>query len=455
MSETIAALATPAGRGGVGIVRISGPAARHIAHGICSAIPQPRVAQLSSFAAADGSAIDTGLVLWFPGPQSYTGEDVLELHGHGGPMVLQALLERVLELGARRAQPGEFTQRAFLNDKLDLAQAEAVADLIDAGSTAAARAAVRSLQGAFSQTVHELVEALIALRMWVEAAIDFPEEDVDFLADATLQARLLALREQFDTVMRSARTGRALRDGLTVVIAGRPNAGKSSLLNALCGHEAAIVTDIPGTTRDVLREQVHLEGLPVHLIDTAGLRPAAGDGVDPVETEGIRRARAEMARADRVLFVVDASVDPSAEAWLAERDAQPAGVPVTVFFNKQDRLGASALSGLPRQLTAVEAVFVGSALSGAGLAELRQHLQASVGFEAGEGAMTARARHLTALAQAREHAEAAFRHLIEHRAGELVAEELRAAQRSLDDITGEFHADELLGRIFGSFCIGK
>lgn len=455
MKETIAAIATPVGRGGVGIVRVSGPAANAIAQAICGRVPEPRIAEVALFRDADGEALDQGLALRFVAPHSYTGEDVLELHGHGGPVVLSAVLTRVLDLGARLARPGEFTQRAFLNDKLDLAQAEAVADLIDAGSTAAARAALRSLQGAFSDEVRTLTTALVELRVWVEAAIDFPEEEIDFLADCTLRERLNGLRRRFDDVLQNARRGRVLRDGMTVVIAGRPNAGKSTLLNALCGHEAAIVTDIPGTTRDVLREHLHLDGMPLHLVDTAGLRPSADAKIDPVEAEGIRRARAEMARADHVLFVVDAAADPTGRAWLEERAAQPEGVPVTVFFNKIDTPGAMSHAPVTT-LPGVATVLCGSARTGEGLAALRDHLKSCMGYDgAGAGAMSARLRHLEALGRAREHAEAAFAQLVERRAGELVAEELRAAQRQLDDITGEFHADDLLGRIFGSFCIGK
>lgn len=455
MNDTIAAIATPSGRGGVGIVRVSGPAASDIARGICGRLTEPRSAEVAVFRDAMGGALDQGIVLRFVAPHSYTGEDVLELHGHGGPVVLSAILERVLELGARLAQPGEFTQRAFLNDKLDLAQAEAVADLIDAGSRAAARAAMHSLQGAFSAEIRALSEALVELRVWVEAAIDFPDEDIDFLADQTLQARLDGLRRHFDEILKSARRGRVLRDGMTVVIAGRPNAGKSTLLNILCGHEAAIVTDIPGTTRDVLREHLHLDGMPLHLVDTAGLRPSADATLDPVEAEGIRRARAEMARADRVLFVVDAAADPLGQAWLDERAAQPEAVPVTVFFNKSDVVGTDTLPAVS-SLPGAAAVLRGSARTQAGLTELRDHLKACMGYDgAGAGAATARLRHLEALSRARVHAETAFAQLVEHRAGELVAEELRAAQRHLADITGEFHADDLLGRIFGSFCIGK
>lgn len=450
-SDTIVAPATAPGRGGIGVVRLSGPGVPVIASALLrQGLPEPRRATLATFRDGAGEAIDSGLALYFPAPHSYTGEAVLELHGHGGPAVLASLVGRAIELGARRAEPGEFTRRAYLNDKLDLAQAEAVADLIDAGSQAAARAALRSLQGAFSAEVHGLVEGLIELRVWVEAAIDFPEEGIDFLADPALNARVEALRTRFDAVTQAARQGRVLRDGLTVVIAGRPNAGKSSLLNALAGHEAAIVTDLPGTTRDVVREQLDLDGLPLQVLDTAGLRVAGEGPADVVEAEGIRRTRAEIARADRVLFVVDAATDPAATAYTDERTTLPEGVPVTLVFNKVDlptALGV-VVPGVDAQLRL-------SARTGEGLAALRAHLQAAIGYSPTDtGAVSARARHLEALTHARAALEAACA-LLAQRRGELVAEELRLAQRALGEITGEFTSDDLLGRIFGSFCIGK
>src|ERR1700739_1725905 len=347
-SDTIVAAATPPGRGGVGIVRLSGPKVPEIAAVILGELPPPRRATFARFLDARQEPIDAGLALFFPGPHSYTGEHVLELHGHGGPLVVEALITRMLELGARRAQPGEFTQRAFLNDKLDLAQAEAVADLIDAGSRAAARAAMRSLEGEFSAMVRGLTEAVIELRTYVEAAIDFPEEEIDFLADRELGERFRALRGHFDGVLQSAHQGRLLREGMTVVIAGRPNAGKSSLLNRLAGYEAAIVTPIAGTTRDVVRERIDIDGMPLHVLDTAGLR----HGGDLVEEEGIRRARSEMQRAARVLFVIDAVADAAAAAFLEERPRLPAEVPVTLVFNKCDLAAglplAETVSGPPR-----------------------------------------------------------------------------------------------------------
>jgi tRNA modification GTPase len=448
-TDTIAAAATPPGRGGIGIVRISGPKVPELAAVLLGGdLPRARHATFARFLDAQREPIDAGLALFFPAPHSYTGEHVLELHGHGGPLVMEALVSRAVELGARRAQAGEFTQRAFLNDKLDLAQAEAIADLIDAGSQQAARAAMRSLQGEFSAMVHGLTDAVIELRTYVEAAIDFPEEEIDFLADRELTARFQAVRDHFEGVSDSARQGRLLREGMTVVIAGRPNAGKSSLLNRLAGYDAAIVTPIAGTTRDVVRERISIDGMPLHVLDTAGLR----SGGDAVEEEGMRRAHAEMRRADRVLFVIDAAADPDAVAFREERERLPKDVPVTLVFNKCDlAVGipvADTLTGPPR--------LVLSALSGKGLEELRVHLKDCMGYQTADGGtVSARRRHLEALARARAHTEEAARQLTERRAGELVAEELRAAQRALSEITGEFTSDDLLGRIFAGFCIGK
>ena len=446
--DTIVAAATPPGRGGVGVVRISGPKTPEIAATLVGDLPEARHATLASFRDSTGEAIDIGLALFFPGPHSYTGEHVLELHGHGGPVILESLVTRCLELGARRARPGEFTERAFHNDKIDLAQAEAVADLIDAGSREAARAAMRSLQGEFSNMVQGLTDALIELRSYVEAAIDFPEEEVDFLADTQLTERLATVHAHFDAVTAAAGQGRLLRDGLTVVLAGRPNSGKSSLLNRLAGYDAAIVTATPGTTRDVLRERIDIDGLPLHVLDTAGLR----DSDDAVEREGVRRAAAEMSRADRVMFVIDASDDPLGRAFDEERERLPRDVPVTLVFNKIDIADglpvSDTVSGPPR-------VHV-SATTGAGLAALRAHLKGCVSFQAaGNGSISARKRHLEALTRARQCVENAARELRQRRAGELVAEELRLAQRALEEVTGIFTADDLLGRIFGSFCIGK
>jgi len=447
-TDTIVAQATPPGRGGLGIVRVSGSKVPEIAAAVVGELPPPRYATFARFLDARREPIDAGLALFFPAPHSYTGEHVLELQAHGGPLVMETLIERVLELGARRAQPGEFTQRAFLNDKLDLAQAEAIADLIDAGSRAALRAALRSLQGEFSAMVRALVEALIDLRTYVEAAIDFPEEEIDFLADRELTGRFAAVRAQFDGMLASAQQGRLLREGMTVVIAGRPNAGKSSLLNRLAGYDAAIVTPIPGTTRDVLRVPLGIDGMPLHVLDTAGLR----DGGDAIEAEGMRRAHAEMQRADRVLFVIDAADDPAGAALREQGARLPPAVPVTLVFNKCDIATALPVAGTddgPPRLNI-------SALTGAGIDALRAHLKQCMGYSSVEGgAISARSRHLESLARARAHTEEAARQLAERRAGELVAEELRAAQQALNEITGEFTSDDLLGRIFAGFCIGK
>jgi tRNA modification GTPase len=354
----------------------------------------------------------------------------------------------VIEIGARRAQPGEFTQRAFLNDKLDLTQAEAIADLIDAGSRAAAKAAMRSLQGEFSTMIRGLTDAVTELRAYVEAAIDFPEEEINFLADEQIASRFQSIREHFDGIEQSARQGRLLREGMTVVIAGRPNAGKSSLLNRLAGYEVAIVTPLPGTTRDVVRERIDIDGMPLHVLDTAGLR----QGGDLVEEEGIRRAQAEMKRADRVLFVIDASLDPMGNAFREESARMPPDVSVTLVFNKCDlAVGipvADTIAG-PQRLTV-------SATTGKGLDTLRAHLKQCMGYQTLDaGTVSARQRHVESLARARGYVEEALRQLQERRAGELVAEELRAAQQALSEITGEFTSEDLLGRIFSSFCIGK
>ena len=447
ISDTIAAISTAPGRGGIGIVRLSGSGCASIAQALIGELPPARHAALRPFLDANGEPLDQGLALYFPAPNSLTGEDVLELHAHGGPVVLDLLLRRAFDLGARLAEPGEFTQRAFLNGKLDLAQAEAVADLIESGSAQAARAALRSLQGEFSAHVHDLTEALLQLRMWVEAAIDFPEEEIDFLADRALGQRMEDIRRRFTELSEAARQGALLRDGLTLVIAGRPNAGKSSLLNRLAGYDAAIVTAIPGTTRDVLRERIEIDGLPLHILDTAGLR----ESPDEVEAEGIRRAHLEIERADRVLFVVDASDAEAVAAIDADLAALPTSAPRTVVMNKVDRVdGEARVDAGDRDIVWL------SAANGTGFDLLRAHLKDCVGFHpAGTGALSARARHLDALRRARVHVEEAHRLLVERHAGELVAQELTDAQRALGEITGEVSSDDLLGRIFGSFCIGK
>jgi tRNA modification GTPase len=449
VSDTIVAAATPPGRGGIAIVRVSGAAAPAIGERLLGQLPPPRIATTARFRDRDGDAIDHGLALYFPAPHSYTGEHVLELHGHGGPVLVEALVRRVLELGARRAQPGEFTQRAYLNAKLDLAQAEAVADLIDAASDAAARAALRSLEGEFSSRVLALSQTLGELRAQVEAAIDFADEEIDVLSDRALSAQLAMAATQLQALRAASRQGRLLTEGMTVVIAGRPNAGKSSLLNRLAGHEAAIVTATPGTTRDLLREHLVLDGMPLHVLDTAGLRAAS----DAIEAEGIRRARAAMTHADRILFVIDAAADPEATGYLEERELLPPGVPVTVVFNKIDLI---ARAGELDMVPSADAFIRVSALTGEGLGALAEHLKACVGFTPdGAGALSARARHLEALAQVHAYLAAAARLLAAHNAPELVAEELKRAQQALGDIVGVESSDELLGRIFARFCIGK
>jgi tRNA modification GTPase len=446
-SDTIAALATASGRGGIGVIRVSGASVPQIARAVLGDVPPPRQAALRVFRDAAGDMLDGGIALYFPAPASFTGEDVLELHGHGGTVVLDMLLARVVQLGARLAQPGEFSRRAFLNDKLDLTQAEAIADLIDSGSTQAARAALRSLQGEFSAQVHALTEAVTETRMHVAAAIDFPEEEIDFLADTALRGRLDHSLELCAHILANARQGALLREGMTVVIAGRPNAGKSSLLNRLAGYEAAIVTDIPGTTRDVLRERIDIDGMPLHIADTAGLR----DEADVVESEGIRRAHAEMLRADRILYVIDATRLLDDDAVRAETTRLPPGIPVTWIFNKVDAAG-----GQPRLLDSQPNRVYLSAATGAGIDLLREHLKACMGFQGTDAGVTsARRRHLDALQRAHTHINEAERQLTDRRAGELMAEELRLAQHALAEITGEFTSDVLLGRIFSSFCIGK
>lgn len=445
--DTIVALATPPGRGGVGIVRVSGPAVPQMLQALFGVVPPPRRARFVHLAEADGTPIDHGLLLYFAAPHSFTGEHVFEFQGHGGPVVMQLAIERFMRLGARLAEPGEFSRRAFLNDRLDLAQAEAIADLIASGSAQAARAALRSLEGEFSAAVHQLTELLTQLRMYVEAAIDFPEEEIDFLSDRALADRVQGVAAAFDELTARAEQGRLLADGITVVIAGRPNAGKSSLLNALAGAETAIVTDIPGTTRDLLRETIVIDGLAVHLTDTAGLRSDA----DAVEAEGIRRARATLATADHALVLLDAADDSEprqavARELLAEL---PADLGHTVVVNKVD-LSGEAAGARPDGTLHI------SAKTGAGLDDLREHLRALAGStDFGEGALSARRRHLEALAEARAHFDAGRRHLETSHAGELMAEELRQAQMALGRITGEVTSDDLLGRIFSSFCIGK
>lgn len=450
-TDTIAAIATPPGQGGVGIVRLSGPRAEAIGQQLSGLQLRPRHAHYGPFI-TDGQVLDQGLSLFFPGPHSFTGEDVVELHGHGGPVVMDILLKACLQAGARLARPGEFSERAFLNDKLDLAQAEAIADLIEASSEQAARNAVQSLQGAFSRRVKALTEALIALRIYVEAAIDFPEEEIDFLADGHVLQELQQIREHLTQVQREAGQGALLREGMSVVIAGRPNAGKSSLLNALAGKDSAIVTEIAGTTRDILREHIHIDGMPLHIIDTAGLR----DTDDVVERIGVERAMTAIAEADRILLVIDAS-QPEAnnpdQLWPEFLQQQPDPAKTTLIFNKAD------LSGQPVGLQTDNNGRVHlhlSARQGEGIDLLREHLKDCMGFvQTAESLFSARRRHLEALQQASDHIDHGYQQLTLMGAGELLAEDLRMAQQALGEITGEFSADDLLGRIFSSFCIGK
>lgn len=445
VAETIAAIATAAGAGGIGVIRLSGARCAAIACELLGRAPTPRHAHYSALRDADGAILDRGLLLYFPAPHSFTGEDVLELQVHGSPVMLRCLLERCVALGARHARAGEFSERAFLNGKLDLAQAEAIADLIASGSEAAARAAVRSLEGQFSRQVAALTESVVRLRTWIEAAIDFPEEEIDFLATPTLLADLAGLRRQLDAILAATRRGVRLVDGLHVVIVGRPNAGKSSLLNALAASERAIVTEVPGTTRDVLRETIELDGIALTLVDTAGLR----DSADVVEAEGIRRAIAEIGRADLAVLVTDDAHAQQDEGLLS---ALPATSRRLVVHNKIDLDGQA-----PRceRVGAVSHLWL-SARRGDGLELLTRELKAAAGHEeAGGGAFSARARHVAALERASANLQGATRALADHRAGELAAEELRCMQQALGEITGEFGSDDLLGRIFSDFCIGK
>lgn len=446
-TDTIVAAATPPGRGGVAIVRVSGPLVPQLIPTLLDKKLTPRFATYTSFFDSSGEAIDQGIGLYFPAPNSFTGEDVLELHGHGGPAVVDRLLQRILSLNVRLAKPGEFSERAFLNDKIDLVQAEAIADLIDAASTQAARNALRSLQGEFSKKIHGLVKKLIALRTYVEAAIDFAEEEIDFLANQQIVDDLQNLIHELSAVESAAVQGSLLREGITAVIAGEPNVGKSSLINQLSGKDIAIVTDIPGTTRDVLREHILIDGMPIHIIDTAGLR----DSSDPVEQEGIRRAREEMMRADLVLFVTDASQsqNESITNFLSEIPPHAAMIKIR---NKIDltheqpsttREGSNICIGL-------------SAMQGFGVELLKNQIKACAGLQRdSEGTFSARRRHLDALARAKNFLLSGQCQLHDFKAGELLAEDLRQAQLALNEITGEFTSDDLLGKIFSSFCIGK
>lgn len=447
-SDTIAAPATPPGRGGVGIIRVSGPKTKEIAKAILGVDdrPKPRYATLAEFKSEKGEVIDHGIALFFENPDSFTGEDVLELQGHGGPVVMDLLLQRLLELGARVARPGEFSERAFLNNKIDLAQAEAIADLIDSASQQSARAAMRTLRGEFSKKIHDLVEQLIQLRLFVEAAIDFPEEEIDFLADETLQKRLSAILADIHQLLQQAKQGQLLREGIRVVIIGPPNAGKSSLLNLLAGEEAAIVTPIAGTTRDILKETITIDGLALQFIDTAGLRVTE----DIVEQEGMRRTWEAVKQADLILCMLDVTQINNKfkqeQSWL---EKLPEPIPKIIIHNKID-----LLPGSQKKESSAEIYL--STKTQAGFSELKDGIKKTVNYHPERPSeFTARRRHVEALRQAHQALLAGQHHLQSSKAGELLAEELRVAQQHLNEITGEFTSDDLLGRIFSSFCIGK
>ncbi|AIK90644.1 tRNA uridine-5-carboxymethylaminomethyl(34) synthesis GTPase MnmE [Glaesserella parasuis] len=452
MKETIVAQATPIGRGGIGILRVSGPLATEVAQAVLGKCPKPRIADYLPFKDEDGTVLDQGIALFFKAPHSFTGEDVLELQGHGGQVILDLLLNRILKVkGVRIARAGEFSEQAFLNDKLDLAQAEAIADLIDATSEQAARSALKSLQGEFSNKINELVDSVIYLRTYVEAAIDFPDEEIDFLVDGKIEAKLNEIIAQLANVRQEAKQGTILREGMKVVIAGKPNAGKSSLLNALAGREAAIVTDIAGTTRDVLREHIHIDGMPLHIIDTAGLREAS----DEVEKIGIKRAWDEIEQADHVLLMIDSNesqADSFQQEWATFLAKLPKNIPVTVIRNKVDLTGEAESLVQADNFTVIRL----SAQTKVGVDLLREHLKKSMGYQSStEGGFIARRRHLVALETAAEHLERGHIQLTQFYAGELLAEELRMVQNALSEITGQFTSDDLLGNIFSSFCIGK
>lgn len=458
-TDTICAIATASGRGGIGVIRVSGPATKTLISKMTKASLKPREAVYTAFfedSHTDEHPIDQGIAIYFPGPNSFTGEDVLELQAHGGPVILDILLRAAIKHGGRLARPGEFSERAFLNDKIDLTQAEAIADLIDSVSEQAARSAVRSLQGAFSQAINELVRELINLRIYVEAAIDFPEEEIDFLADKKVLSDLNHVIEQLDTVFQQAKQGALMKEGMTVVIAGKPNAGKSSLLNVLSGKDSAIVTDIAGTTRDVLREHIQIDGMPLHVIDTAGLR----ESPDIVEQEGIKRAWEAIDQADHILYVVDSSTSTETDLntlWPELTEKLSREIPITIIHNKCD------IANLPQQIqqitsneSAKNTLISLSAKNNIGIDLLREHLKSSMGYQgAGETNFTARTRHITALNKAQDYLHNGKTQLVDQGAGELLAEDLRMAQQALSEITGNFSSDDLLGEIFSSFCIGK
>ncbi len=442
--DTIAAIATPPGNGGVGIIRISGTKATEIAQQILNKSLKARQAIFSSFINEDKTIIDSGICLYFPGPASYTGEDTLELQGHGGSVVLNMLLQRVILLGARIANPGEFTERAFLNGKLDLAQAEAVADLIESTTEQSVRSAQKSMQGVFSNQINDIVSELTQLRVYVEAAIDFVDEEIDFLTDGIVETRINRLIEKIKEIKKTAKQGRLLRDGMTVVLVGKPNAGKSSLLNALVGHEAAIVTDIAGTTRDILRERIQLDGMPLHIIDTAGLR----DSDNLIEQEGIRRAHLEIHKADKILLLIDVRDLEDVEVL----KTLPSDIPLIKVFNKIDLINSSPKI---EKTESGYSCYI-SVKNDSGIDLLKSHLKESMGFNAeADNVFLARTRHIEAISVGCEFVENALSQLKINRTLELVAEDLRQAQISFAEITGTLTSDELLGKIFSSFCIGK
>lgn len=439
--ETIAAIATAPGKGGIGIIRVSGEKCTQIAKAIIGQVPPPRQALLSAFYHHQGEIIDTGLALYFPNPHSFTGEDVLEFHAHGGPVVLDMLLSSILQCGAILAQPGEFSQRAFLNGKMDLAQVEAVADLIDASTQQAALSASRSLQGVFSDKINVLAQSLMSARMFVEATLDFPDEEIDFLSDQHLASKIEDIQNQLTHLLNQVKLGQLLKEGMTVVIIGQPNAGKSSLLNALTQYETAIVTPIPGTTRDLIKETIHIDGLPLHIIDTAGIRKEA----DLVELEGIKRAKQQLALADRILLVIDAS-QPMSD--IEESILQEFPSKVTLVLNKIDLIGRAAEIEQNK-------IYL-SAKSGEGLALLLTHLKHCMGFQGTEsGLFIARRRHLEALQKTQQHFAEALIQLHTYHAFEKSAEELRLAQMALGEIVGKVTTHDMLGEIFSNFCIGK
>jgi tRNA modification GTPase len=456
MADTIAAIATPSGRGGVGIIRLSGEAVPQIAEKILGRLPSPRQASHQLFKDKDNKILDDGIALYFPAPHSFTGEHVLELQGHGGQIVMDMLLQRCVQLGARLANPGEFSERAFLNDKLDLAQAEAIADLIDSGSEQAVRSALRSLQGEFSDAINALLQKMIEIRVYVEAALDFPEEEIDFLADEHVTQRLDAIKNDLNNIKTRAAQGNLLRDGIHLVIAGKPNAGKSSLLNALAGNDAAIVTEVAGTTRDILREAINLDGMPLHIIDTAGLR----DSDDPVEKIGIERAWQEIEKADLIVHLIDISDDENKadnqkilnsikNKYISNASTLP---PILTVYNKIDLTSAD---DTPINNKAGTNIYI-SAKHKQGIDTLKTKVKQYMGYQSdNEGAFIARRRHLLALDKTQHHVNQAELQLKEFNAGELMAEELRLAQDELGKITGKFTSDNLLGEIFSSFCIGK